>query len=57
MCSEARFQPEIMRGNKCETEDMIKSGFNMERAKNQCRRVGEHINFGFEEFQSINFVS
>lgn len=57
MCSEARFQPEIVRGNKCETEDMIKSEFNMERAKNQCRRVGEHINFGFEEFQSINFVS
>lgn len=43
--------------NKCEREDMIESGFNMEREKNQCRRVGEHINFGFEEFQSINFVS
>ena len=29
----------------------------MERAKNQYRRVGEHINFGCEKFQSKNFVS
>lgn len=35
---------------------MIESGFNMEREKISAEG-GKHINFGFEEFQSINFVS